>query len=300
MKLYGPLFAILLLLQCPSRSSAQEMKAANPAAVPPNLLLLVHQEIQPGKGSERQRLDFSRSCDRLDTPNLWIDLQPLTGPREALFFDPFDSFEHLEQAHTDWKQFYAAHPDFALAQKEIDSLVSSERTIIAMRRDDLGYLADTIDLSEARFMRVVEIRIFPGHESDFRESIRLLSEAYSKVKADSPWVVYEVNQGTPSPAFLVFLPMSELKQNDDLWSLKETIAGAEEGEGRADRLKQIVRETFASTESNLYVINPEMSHVSKEFAAGSLDFWRHGNDPEPKTDAKPAANPPKKKPSARK
>ena len=276
------------------------MKAANPAATPPNLLLLVHQEIQPGKSSEHQRLlsAISRACDRLDTPSLWIDLQSLTGPREALFFDPFDSFEHLEQAHSDWKQFYAAHPDLTQTQSQVDSLVSSERTIIAMRRDDLGYLADTIDLSEARFMRVVEIRLFPGHESEFRESMRRMSEAYSKVKADSPWVVYEVNQGTQSPSFLVFLPMSELKQNDDLWSLKESIVGATEGEGEVDRLKQVIREAYASTESNLYAISPEMSHVSKEFAAGGPDFWRHASDPESKPDAKPAANPSKKKPAA--
>lgn len=300
MKLLGPLVAVLLLLPHSSCSSAQEMKAANPAAVPPNLLLLVHQEIHPGKASDRQRLEsaLARACDRLETPSFWIALQSLTGSREAISFDPFDSFEHLEQAHMDWKQFYAAHPDLAQTQSDIDSLVSSERTIVAMRRDDLGYLADTIDLSEARFLRVIEIRLFPGHEGDFRESIRLMSEAYSKVKADSPWAVYEVNQGTQSPAFLVLLPMSELKQNDDLWSLKESIEGAEQGEGRADRLKQIFRESYASTESNLYVIDPDMSHVSKEFTAGGQDFWKHARDPEPKPDVKPAGNTAKKKPSA--
>jgi hypothetical protein len=91
---------------------------------------------------------LSRACDRLDAPNFWIDLQSLTGSREALFFDPFDSFEHMQRAQSGWKQFYAVHPDLAQKQGEIDSLVASERTIVPVRRDDLGYLTENIDLSE--------------------------------------------------------------------------------------------------------------------------------------------------------
>jgi hypothetical protein len=38
-------------------------------------------------------------------------------------------------------------------------------------------------------------------------------------------------------------------------------------------MQQIAREAYASTESNLYSIKPEKSHVSKEFAAGDPEFW---------------------------
>ena len=292
MKLVKPFLAMLLSLPCASGLLGQDMKAANPASAPPSLLLLVHQEIQPGKASERQKLasTIARACDRLEAPSFWINLQSLTGPRETLSFDPFNSFEDLEQAHIGWKQFFAVHPDLAQTQGEIDSLVSSERTIVAVRRDDLGYLAESIDLSETRYMRVLEVRLFPGHESDFAESMKLMGEENTRIKADRPWVVYQVNVGTQSPTFLVFLPMSELKQNDDLLSQRESILAAAEGE-TADRLKQIAREAYANTESNLYVVSPEISHVSKEFAAGDPDFWRHGASAEWKLDVKPDAKP---------
>jgi len=39
------------------------------------------------------------------------------------------------------------------------------------------------------------------------------------------------------------------------------------------RLQQIARESYVNTESNLYAVNSEMSHVSKEFAAGDPNFW---------------------------
>src|SRR5256884_534400 len=83
----------LLWLSIVSISSGQEMKAATRAAAPPKLLVLVQQEVQLGRTSERRKLlaTISRACDRLDAPSFWIDLQSLTGTRETLTFDPFDT-----------------------------------------------------------------------------------------------------------------------------------------------------------------------------------------------------------------
>ena len=269
------------------------MKAANPAAAPPNLVVLVHQEIQPGRTSERQKLvaSISRACDRLDAPSFWIDMQSLTGTRESLTFDPFDSFEQLQQAHGGWKQFYAAHPDLAQTQGEIDSLVTSDRTIVAVRRDDLGAPPENIDLSEARFMRVLEVRLFPGHEKDFAESTKLWGQGRTRAKGEVPWMVYQVNEGSSSPTFLVFLPLSELKEYDDILAQKE-----EANEAEDEHLKQIAREAYASIESNLYVVRPETSHVPKEFAASDADFWRHPSAAEPKPEVKSGVSRSKKKP----
>jgi len=290
-----PFAAILLSLVCASILFGQDAKAASPAAAPPNILLLVHQEILPGRASDRQRLEtnISRACDRLDASSFWIDLQSLTGPRDTLFFDAFDSFEHLGQSEDNWRQFYAAHPDLARMKDDIDALVGSERTIVAVRRDDVGYLAESIDLSETRFLRIFEVRLLPGHENDFVEALRILADAYTKIKAETPWLVYQVNLGMTSPSFLILLPMSEVAQNDDFLALRDNLVSAE-GEEGADRLKQIARESYASTESNLYAVKPEMSHVSKEFAAGNADFWMNKTEPSVRPQTKPAA----KKPAA--
>ena len=293
MKAIRLLAAVSFTFVSASISLAQDQKAANPAATPPNLVLLLHQEIQPGKTKERQKLEssISRACDRLQTPNDWIDLQSISGAQEALFFDPFDSFEDLGKSKIEWRQLFAAHPELAQMQEEIEGLVVSDRTIIAARRDDLGYRADGIDLSEARYMRVLDVRLFPGHESDFVQAIKILADAYAKIPVETPWVVYQVDVGIPTPAFLVFMPMPELKPNDDLLSWRENLIQAE-GEQAADALQKIAREAFASTETNLYVLSPELSHVSQEFAAGDPDFWKHKTAPDPVPgDIKPKTQP---------
>ena len=278
------LTVILLSLAFVPSSSAQDNKPANPATAPPKLLLLVHQEFQSGKAGERHKLGvaISRACDRLTVPNSWIDLQSLTGASEAVSFDPFESFAQLDTAFAGWGQILATHPDLARLQGELKTIVSRESTIIAVRRDDLGYRSQSIDFSKARFMRVLQVHLRPGHESDFVEAFRILGAAYEKIDASTPWVVYQVNVGLPTPAFLVFVPMRALQQNDNLLSWRKDLREAE-GEEAAHRLEQIAREAYESTESNLYAVSPETSHVSSEFAAGDPAFW----SPKPPAAAKP-------------
>src|SRR5207237_4126035 len=118
-------------------------------------------------------------------------------------------------------------------------LVVNERTIVAVRRDDLGYLAENIDLSEARYMLVLEVRLFPGHEGDFIESLKLWSQARTKINAEVPSVVYQATEGTSSPTFLIFLPITELKENEDFLAQRANALEAAEGEGRAEMLWRI-------------------------------------------------------------
>jgi hypothetical protein len=277
---------VFLTMMCVSNASVQVEDSPNIAGTPPKMLLLVHQEFKFGKAGERQKLAvaISRACEHLDVPNDWIDLQSLTGPPEALSFDPFDSFEQVDTAFADWGRIFATHPELARMQEEIRAIVSKERTIIAVRRDDLGFRAKTIDLSRARFLRVLRVRLRPGHENDFVEAFKILGAAYEKINASTPWVVYQVNVGMPSPTFLVFVPMHALQQNDDILAWRKDLREAE-GEEAAHRIEQIARDAYDETESNLYAVSPDTSHVAKEFAAGDPQFW----SPKPPAAAKPPA-----------
>jgi hypothetical protein len=281
---------VFLSLVCVLNVSGQDNSGpanppVNPANAPPYLLVLVHQEILYGKAAARQKLEVAttRIFNRLDAPSSWIDLQSITGPRHVLFFDPFDSFEEIEQSSAAWAQVYIAHPDVARIQEEIDALLKSEETTIAVRRDDLGYLVDHIDLSMTRFMRVVEVRLLPGHEDDFVEASKILGDAYEMIGEETPWVVYQVKSGMESPVFFTFMPMPALKQNDDLLGWEEDLRKAE-GEENTKRLDQIARESYVSSKSTLYAVNAEMSHVPKELAAGNPAFWT----PSPAVAAKPS------------
>jgi hypothetical protein len=283
------LMFFFLSLACIPAASAQTPKLATPVTAPPKLLLLVHREIKFGSETERQKLEtqMSRACDGLNVPNSWIDLESVTGESKTISFDPFDSFAQLDQAFVGWGQLYAAHPDLGQLQERIKSLLTSERTIIAVRRDDLGYRRDFIDLSKMRFMRVLQVRVRSGFENSFEEAFKILGAAYERINATTPWVVYQVNVGMPSPTFLVFVPMRALQQNDDLLAWRKDLRQAE-GEAAVRRMEEIAKEAYESTESNLYAVIPEVSHVTKEFADGDPQFWS------PDSRARKETNSPKK------
>src|SRR5713101_6568539 len=253
-------FAILLLsLFSGLMARAQSAESSSGITEPPKLLLLVHQQIRFGKESERAKLGVAikRACDRISVPNSWIDLESVTGTPETLSFDPFDSFEEIEKAGAAWGQVFTTHPDIARLQEEIKALVTSERAVIAVRRDDLGYRISSINLAQARAMRVLEVRLNPGHENDLVDAFQTLAAAYEKMNSDTPWVVYQVNVGMPSPSFLVFVPMAALRQNDDLLARRKTLQEAE-GEEGSQRLQHFFFDDSATTESNVYIVSPEM------------------------------------------
>lgn len=255
-------------------AAGQTKDAAASETARPKLVLLVYQRFSFDKASESGKAleAAARACANLQVPNSWIVMESLTGEPEMLSFDPFDSFAHMDKAYAEWGPIYAAHPDLEKAQAQIMGALVSQRTIVAARRDDLSYRANRIDLSKARFLRVLEIRVRPGHEGEFAEAFQKLSGAYERTDSDLPWVVYEANVGTPAPTFFAFVPMRTLAQNDDLLNIEGRLHAAE-GQS-AERMQQIAREALTYTESNLYAIRPEKSHVSKQFAAGDAEFWR--------------------------
>ncbi len=262
-----------LTLSAATAVAGQVKASAEPATAPPKLLVLVYQKFSFDKAADRDQWEtaMARACQKLDVPNSWIVMESVTGEPEVLSFDPFDSFAQMEKPVAEWGPIYAAHPELGRLQAQINAALVSQRTVIAVRRDDLGYRANRIDLSKARSMRVLEVRLHPGRENDFAEAFKKLSAAYEKIESDLPWVVYQVNLGMPSPTFLAFVPMKTVGQNDDLLKIRERLHAAE-GDA-AERLQQIAREAYASTESNLYSVRPEKSRVSKEFAAGDPEFW---------------------------
>jgi hypothetical protein len=282
------LLAVALLLLATACCAAAQGEEPSSGTEPPKLLLLVYRQIRFDKQGERVKLETAmrRACDHISVPNAWIDLESVTGVTEALSLDPFDSFEQMEKAGAFWGQIFAGHSEIARLQEEIKAVVASERTVIAARRDDLGYRVGSINLAQARAMRVLEVKLNPGHENDFAEAFRALSGAYEKMNSDTPWVVYQVNAGMASPAFLVFVPMTSIRQNDDLLARRQALQDAE-GEQGSRRMQEIAREAYASTDSNIYVVSPEMSKVSKEFALENPEFWLQGAGSE---NAKPAAN----------
>jgi len=269
-----PYFALVTLLALGTSLGWGQTAGASPAA-PPKVALLVYQQTQPGKAGTRQDLAVSmaQALDRLDAPFSLIDLEAVTGPPGALFFDPGQSYEDIEKAGGQLGSIFAAHPELAQMQQQIDEVLTSSSTVVALRRDDLDYHADSMDLAKARFLRIELVRVRPGHERDFADAETTLRSLLEKSKSDAARVIYQVNHGMTQPTFLIVEALRSLKQLDDSIAARKTLDQAAADVDRI-HLERIAQDAYLSRETNLYGIHPEMSHVSKDFAMQDPQFWR--------------------------
>jgi hypothetical protein len=158
------------------------------------VLRLVRQQFKAGSSHARERLERATAAlyNRLEVPVYWMELAAFTGTPEALFLDPFDSFDEVEKASAVLGPLYEAHPEAARLQAGIDDLVASQTTILAVRLDSPG-----INLAKARFLRMLVVRTSPGEPPPSANDLM-------------PSVIYQVISGMSGPTFIIFQPLTEL------------------------------------------------------------------------------------------
>jgi hypothetical protein len=168
----------------------------------------------------------------------------------------------------------AAHPDLVQMQDRLlQENTSNGTAVLGVRREDMGYRANSIDFSKMRVLRLSTVFAHPGYERAFLETEWSLSEASEKVHAQAAWAVYEVVGGLPEPAFVIVTPMQSLREIDDVFetseSLKRTNGGALQ-----QHLQELARVAYGTSDTRLFSVGQRMSHVSKKLAAGDPDFWQ--------------------------
>jgi hypothetical protein len=264
---------VVLAFCCRAGAQVNNTSMPNPGA--PQFLNMVHQELKPGHVGAYNELETSiaRIFNRENLPVYWVELESMTGPSEALYLNFYDSSEEMAKAMESLNAGLAAHPELGQMQdKLLQENTSSGTTVLAIRRDDMGYRANTIDFSKMRFLRLSTVFAHPGYERAFVETEWSLSQASEKVHAQAAWAVYEVIGGLPEPAFVIVTPMESLQEIADIFEANDSLRKTEGG-SLQQHLQELARVAYASSDTRLFAVGPKMSHISKEFAAGNADFW---------------------------
>jgi len=265
---------------------AQENSAsAHSAGSPPRYINVVHERLKPGRDAAYDGMlaNIRDDYERLNIPAYWIEMKSITGPDESFSLNFGDSFGDLEKMGAGVAAGVAAHPELAgLQDRLLAENTSNVSNFIAERVDPLGSRADSINFAKMRMLQVTVFHIRPGHEGEFAEAAKSIASAYEKVARSPPWVIYAVHSGVPVPCYLMLTALSSLKDEDDAAARR---APAMEAAGAAveQRLQEIARSAYDSIETNIYVVNPLLSHMPRAFTAEDPGYWM------PKTAPVPAA-----------
>jgi hypothetical protein len=212
------LFLFIGLMFLPGRPCVAQTVTPSPeTGVTPNTLVLYRADLLAGKETayEQTESEIVRSYESAKIPVYWVALQSVTNSPHVLYFDGFDLFADIERSGTALAQGLEEHPEIATLQQKLLDSVSSARTVLAFRRDDLGYRLNKIDLAKSRFVRVSTFQFRPGFEEEFADAIRARAKGYEISDIDAPWMVYQVHSGLALPTFVEFQPMDSLSDIDD-------------------------------------------------------------------------------------
>ena len=256
-----------------AQTSAQENPSS--AGSPPRYINVVHERLKPGHGTAYDGMlsSITGSYKRFNIPAYWIELKSLTGPDEILALNLADSFGDFEKMGAGMAASIAAHPELAsLQDRQLAENTSSVTNFIAERVDALGSRATTINFAKMRLLHLTVFDIRPGHEAEFAEAAKSIAAAYEKIEGSPAWVMYAVHSGAPVPSYLMLTGLSSLKDEDAAAARR---APAMEAAGAAvqQRLQEIALSAYDSIETNIYVVNPQLSHMPKDFTAEDPAYW---------------------------
>jgi hypothetical protein len=277
-----PVAAIGLCLAGIARLPAQMQEEA-PA---PKVLMVVREQIKEGREAAHAKAEeaWPRIFQKGNVTTHYVGMTAESGPSEAWFLEPYDSFGGMEKARAEIAQSPLA-ADLEVANVQDGELRTGSRTLLAVFRNDLSYHpAEAMSsLPKCRHMGVTVLRIKYGHDADLMQTAKLLIDGEEKSNSGQPVLTYQVISGGPSGTYLTFSPMDSLARMD---AAPARMAAARQamGDRNRQRLDALAPDIVQSSESLLFAFNPRMSYVSKEFAAGDPEFW----NPKPKAPAKPA------------
>jgi len=251
-----------LLLSAWQSAKAQSVTPSPETGVTPSTLVLYRADIVAGKGAAyaQTQAEIVDGYVNAKVPVYWLALQSVTNSPHVLYFDGYDSFAAVEQAGADIAQGLKAHPELTALQQKLEEYVSAPRTMLAFRRDDLGYRLNKIDLAKARFVRVSILQFRPGYEEEFADAVRARARIYETNDIDTPWMIYQVHSGLPLPTFIEFQPMNSLSEIDDALDRNKKSRRVP-GEARQLPTQKWMKEAEVSIEIEVYSVSLKMSRL---------------------------------------
>lgn len=271
-KLFSSILGMCLVLGTAGVATAQEKSGEMHA--PPPVLNITREYVKPGKTGlthERSESAFVKAMANAKYPTRYLAMDSLSGKSRTLFMVGYESFAAVEKdamATQKNATLSAALDRAAVADGEL--LDSYDQSTWAYRPDQS--LNQTGGLAGVRYFEIEAFQIKPGHEADWDEAVKLVKEAYAKVP-DAHWAMYQNVFGREQPAYLVIVPRKSLSEVDTGFQMAPKFAAAMGADGMK-KLGELSAAAIATSQTNMFVINPRESYMDDDLMKSDPDFWR--------------------------
>ncbi|MBS1821390.1 MAG: hypothetical protein JST61_05375 [Acidobacteria bacterium] len=261
--------------------------AAQQTTPPPKVLVIAREFLKPGKSpSQHQKTEgaYVSAMTAAKWPVHYFAMDAMTGAPRTLFFTPYDSFEAWEKDADATDKNTALTTALDRAYVADGELLSSYDSGAFAFRDDLSLRAP-VDIPHMRFFEISQFVVRPGHVKDFEDLAKMYIATYEKISPEAHWAVFESMYGANNGGvFLVMTPMKSLSETDrGLTESRQFVAAL--GEDGMKKLTELTAASIASSQTNVFRINPRMSYPFESWVQANPSFWK----PKPAAAKKPAA-----------
>jgi len=195
----------------------------------------------------------------------------MAGNSEAWFLEAHGSFADVEKAEKA-SDAPAVKGDLDQAMATDGEYLSGTRTMIAVYRKDLSYEPENPPgMAKSRYIDVITLRFKTGTSQQLAATMKEMAKIHASAQLTQPMHMYQVISGASNGTYLLLEPIVSLAEWDKYPAMMQALRTA--GGRKFDALQKDLQEIILSDEGRLMSIDPKMSYVSKEMAAGDPDFW---------------------------
>jgi hypothetical protein len=252
------------------KGSAQELGAQGP----PKILQIYVEEVKPGHGPAHEKLEaaWSHAFAEAKWPVHYLALTSMTGVNVAWYLSGYPSFEAMEKADQEMEKQSALQATNAEFTQKDGEHLSGGRAIIARLQEDMSHIRP-IPLAQARYFRVTRTAVRVGRSLEFRESNKILREAFEKSGIKTGFAMFSVVGGYGGPTYLAMTPMKTLAEMDEMPAGGKSIRDAM-GEETFKTYLKLLSESVAQSENLLFSVNSKMSYPPQAWIDSEPGFWK--------------------------
>jgi hypothetical protein len=258
------------------------------AQMPEEYLDVFIVKVKPDKHAEFNALIQKMADANRKAGDRWLAYESTYGEGDMVTFaSARGSYADIEKASAAFNEAIAKALGPAGAQKlfaDLGNCTVSSRGELRRRRWDLSTrvpddpAARAKQVGEARWLRMVTVRVRPGRTLEYEAWLKRIKAAVEKAPGTLSARVSQGAVGQAGGVYYVTWLAKSLADFDGGPSLMQML-----GEGDFEKFQKALAETVISTDSTIGSFAPKLSNPPDDIAAAAPDFWR------PKAMAKPKA-----------
>jgi len=254
-------------------AGAQDAPASGTAL--PNVLQITREYTKPGKGGamhDKTESAFVQAMTRAKAPTHYLALNSLSGKNRAFYLTWYESFDAWEKDMKSVEKNATLSGELERAAVADGELLDSMDQAVFYNAPELSYRPHP-DVSHARYMEISEYHVKRGHESGWRELVKMVIAANEKAGTSAHWAMLNLVYGGDGGSYLLLTADSSMADIDHGFTEDKGFHDAM-GEDGWKRFEQLYADTIDDSHTELFAINPKQSYMDDSVIKADPDFWR--------------------------